>query len=229
MRRQNCIRTDIRQFENSRFQSPASGLSKRAGRITASAEAAIVRTDDAMELTATGAIRKLARQSPPEKGKGLQMRTGSSLVPCVGDRRSARGDPDARRWFAHARCRADRDLRRAPVLQLGAEAGAPLDEVLALFARHRVTGILATSRPNTGTHALVAETQARRRVCGWCHSSAVPDPSGHRQLVQRSHNLRSRARRAPPRQLQGHRRVPSHRSRCRHRLGAQGRRLRVRQ
>jgi hypothetical protein len=31
----------------------------------------------------------------------------------------------------------------------------PLDEVLALFKKHRVTGILATSRPNTGTHALV--------------------------------------------------------------------------
>jgi hypothetical protein len=29
-----------------------------------------------------------------------------------------------------------------------------LDEVLALFKKHRVTGILATSRPNTGTHAL---------------------------------------------------------------------------
>lgn len=31
----------------------------------------------------------------------------------------------------------------------------PLDEVLALFRKNRVTGILATSRPNTGTHALV--------------------------------------------------------------------------
>src|SRR5256714_8771181 len=29
------------------------------------------------------------------------------------------------------------------------------DEVLALFRKHRVTGILATSRPNTGTHALI--------------------------------------------------------------------------
>lgn len=29
------------------------------------------------------------------------------------------------------------------------------DEVLALFKKHRVTGILATSRPNTGTHALM--------------------------------------------------------------------------
>jgi hypothetical protein len=30
-----------------------------------------------------------------------------------------------------------------------------LDEVLALFKKHGVTGILATSRPNTGTHALM--------------------------------------------------------------------------
>jgi hypothetical protein len=30
-----------------------------------------------------------------------------------------------------------------------------LDEVLALFKKHRVSGILATSRPNTGTHALM--------------------------------------------------------------------------
>ena len=30
-----------------------------------------------------------------------------------------------------------------------------LDEVLALFKKHRVTGVLATSRPNTGTHVLM--------------------------------------------------------------------------
>jgi amidohydrolase family protein len=30
-----------------------------------------------------------------------------------------------------------------------------IDEVLALFKKHRITGILATSRPNTGTHALM--------------------------------------------------------------------------
>src|SRR5204863_3474880 len=30
-----------------------------------------------------------------------------------------------------------------------------LDEVLALFRKNRVTGVLATSRPNTGTHALM--------------------------------------------------------------------------
>lgn len=30
-----------------------------------------------------------------------------------------------------------------------------VDEVLALFKKHRVTGILATSRPNDGTHALM--------------------------------------------------------------------------
>ncbi|MBR2118835.1 MAG: amidohydrolase family protein [Pseudomonadota bacterium] len=30
-----------------------------------------------------------------------------------------------------------------------------VDEILALFKKHRVTGILATSRPNDGTHALM--------------------------------------------------------------------------
>jgi Amidohydrolase len=35
-----------------------------------------------------------------------------------------------------------------------------LDEVLALFKKHRVTGILATSRPNIGTHALIGVTTA---------------------------------------------------------------------
>lgn len=34
------------------------------------------------------------------------------------------------------------------------------DEVLALFKKHRITGILATSRPNTGTHALM-DTKAQ--------------------------------------------------------------------
>jgi hypothetical protein len=38
----------------------------------------------------------------------------------------------------------------------------PLADVLALFKKHRVTGILATSRPNTGTHALVgAQTEGK--------------------------------------------------------------------
>ncbi len=32
------------------------------------------------------------------------------------------------------------------------------DEVVALFRKHRVTGILATSRPNTGTHVLMDKT-----------------------------------------------------------------------
>jgi hypothetical protein len=39
-----------------------------------------------------------------------------------------------------------------------------LDDVLALFKRHRVTGILATSRPNTGTHALVDAASSDLRV-----------------------------------------------------------------
>ena len=39
-----------------------------------------------------------------------------------------------------------------------------LDEVLALFKKHRVTGILATSRPNTGTHMLVDAKAAGLQV-----------------------------------------------------------------
>jgi hypothetical protein len=60
-----------------------------------------------------------------------------------------------------------------------------LDEVLALLRKHRVTGILATSRPNTGTHALV---DAKAFASGSVYP-AVPRPCGHRQLVQRSHHL----------------------------------------
>ncbi len=44
-----------------------------------------------------------------------------------------------------------------------------LAEVHALFKKHRVTGILATSRPNDGTHALVGAPQDG---CGSCRSSA---------------------------------------------------------
>jgi len=39
-----------------------------------------------------------------------------------------------------------------------------VDEVLALFKKHRVTGILATSRPNTGTHALMDSKAAGLQV-----------------------------------------------------------------
>jgi hypothetical protein len=39
------------------------------------------------------------------------------------------------------------------------------DEVLALFKRHRVTGILATSRPNTGTHVLM-DAEAAGKTAG---------------------------------------------------------------
>jgi len=39
-----------------------------------------------------------------------------------------------------------------------------LDEVLALFKKHRITGILATSRPNTGTHALMDANQLRHGI-----------------------------------------------------------------
>ena len=43
----------------------------------------------------------------------------------------------------------------------------PVADVLALFRKHRVTGILATSRPNTGTHALVAEAAAGKANGLW--------------------------------------------------------------
>src|SRR5207344_1122407 len=39
-----------------------------------------------------------------------------------------------------------------------------VDEVLALLKKHRVTGILATSRPNTGTHALMEAKPAGLQV-----------------------------------------------------------------
>lgn len=39
-----------------------------------------------------------------------------------------------------------------------------LDEVLALLKKHRVTGILATSRPNTGTHLLMDAKAAGLQV-----------------------------------------------------------------
>jgi len=45
----------------------------------------------------------------------------------------------------------------------------PLEKVLALFRQHKVTGILATSRPNDGTRALV---EAKPKDLWWCPSSA---------------------------------------------------------
>lgn len=42
-----------------------------------------------------------------------------------------------------------------------------LAEVLSLFKRNRVTGILATSRPNDGTHALVGAKVARQSDGLW--------------------------------------------------------------
>ena len=38
------------------------------------------------------------------------------------------------------------------------------DEVLALFRKHRITGIIATSRPNTGTHVLMDAKAAGLQV-----------------------------------------------------------------
>ena len=42
-----------------------------------------------------------------------------------------------------------------------------LEDVLALFRKHRVTGILATSRPNAGTHALVDAAKAGKAPGLW--------------------------------------------------------------
>lgn len=42
-----------------------------------------------------------------------------------------------------------------------------LDEVLALFRKHRVTGILATSRPNDGTHALTEASKSGKAEGLW--------------------------------------------------------------
>src|SRR5512147_1302278 len=39
-----------------------------------------------------------------------------------------------------------------------------VDEVLALFKKHRVTGVLATSRPNPGTHALMDAKPAALQI-----------------------------------------------------------------
>jgi hypothetical protein len=51
------------------------------------------------------------------------------------------------------------------------------DEVLALLKKYRVTGILSTSRPNTGTHVLMAaKAEARPATCRWCRSSARTGP-----------------------------------------------------
>jgi hypothetical protein len=42
-----------------------------------------------------------------------------------------------------------------------------VDQVLALFKKHRVTGILATSRPNDGTHALMDATKDGKAAGLW--------------------------------------------------------------
>ena len=58
----------------------------------------------------------------------------------------------------------------------------PLDKVLELFRRNGVTGILATSRPNKGTHQLM-EAKAAGALGGALHP-ALSYPAGHPDLVQ---------------------------------------------
>jgi hypothetical protein len=56
-----------------------------------------------------------------------------------------------------------------------------LDEVLALFKKHRVTGILATSRPNTGTHVLMDAKAQGLQVVPFIRT--LSRPRRHRDLV----------------------------------------------
>jgi hypothetical protein len=58
----------------------------------------------------------------------------------------------------------------------------PLEQVLDLFRRNRVTGILATSRPNDGTHALVAANppdirpyRVRSDIGSWFDDPSIQD------------------------------------------------------
>ena len=68
---------------------------------------------------------------------------------CYGTLTRFRMGDMARAMFAHR-------IEPARMDQFVADfASYRLDEVLALLRKHRVTGILATSRPNDGTRALV--------------------------------------------------------------------------
>ena len=97
--------------------------------------------------------RSAEEVKPPgrfHRGESTMRRCASSAVaaspsPCLcGRRRSPR----------------PQNLRRAPALQSGAESVYSLDKVLEVFRRNGITGIVATSRPNKGTHQLV-EAKAR--------------------------------------------------------------------
>ncbi len=67
-----------------------------------------------------------------------------------------------------------------------------LSQVLQLFKEQRVTGILATSRPNDGTHALV---DSKAPGLWGCHSSDPTACGRHPELDERPYDLRSRRER----------------------------------
>ena len=99
-----------------------------------------------------------------------------------------------------------------------------VDEVLALFKKHRVTGILATSRPNTGTHALMDAKPAG--PAGRALHPALSRARRHPDLVRRSLHLRPRAGRIQTRLLPRHRRIPHLGQGGRRRVGQEDRRFR---
>ncbi len=80
-----------------------------------------------------------------------------------------------------------------------------LAEVHALFKKHRVTGILATSRPNDGTHALVVR---RRMACGSCPSSGPTVCGPMCRAGSRTRDLRADRAGVQTRLLYRHRRIP---------------------
>ena len=65
----------------------------------------------------------------------------------------------------------------------------PLDKVLEIFRRNGVTGILATSRPNKGTHQLMEAKAPGLWVVPFIRPYRTR--AGHPDLVQRPSDLRS--------------------------------------
>ena len=95
-----------------------------------------------------------------------------------------------------------------------------LDKVLEIFRRNNVTGILATSRPNKGTHQLM-DAKAPGTVGGAVHPS-LPPAQRHPDLVRRSGDLGPDPVRIQARLLPRHRRVPHLRQGGGRRAGASG-------
>ena len=81
-----------------------------------------------------------------------------------------------------------------------------LDQVREVFRRNGIIGIVATSRPNKGTHELV-DAQVARAQSGAVHP-ALSRAQRHADLVQRSDDLRADQERIRARLLPRHRRIP---------------------